>query len=83
MTGLTTPKIEGKLALRTSVTGQIVMDEIRVDEAQMLPGVSGLKGPFSCLNNARYGIAWGAMGAAESRRSESGWKSDPVVAKPC
>ncbi|MBY6094696.1 acyl-CoA dehydrogenase [Ferrimonas balearica] len=66
MTGLSTPKIDGKLALRTSVTGEIVMEDVWVDEAQMLPGVSGLKGPFSCLNNARYGIAWGAMGAAEA-----------------
>ncbi|MBY5921180.1 acyl-CoA dehydrogenase [Ferrimonas balearica] len=66
MPGLSAPKIEGKLALRTSITGEIVMDEVVVNEAQMLPGVAGLKGPFSCLNNARYGIAWGAMGAAEA-----------------
>ncbi|MBW3164183.1 acyl-CoA dehydrogenase [Ferrimonas balearica] len=66
MAGLSTPKIDGKLALRTSVTGEIVMEDVWLDEAQMLPGVSGLKGPFSCLNNARYGIAWGAMGAAEA-----------------
>ncbi|MBY5979011.1 acyl-CoA dehydrogenase [Ferrimonas balearica] len=66
MAGLSTPKIDGKLALRTSVTGEIVMEDLWLDEAQMLPGVSGLKGPFSCLNNARYGIAWGAMGAAEA-----------------
>ncbi|ADN75353.1 acyl-CoA dehydrogenase domain protein [Ferrimonas balearica DSM 9799] len=66
MAGLSTPKIDGKLALRTSVTGEIVLEDLWLDEAQMLPGVSGLKGPFSCLNNARYGIAWGAMGAAEA-----------------
>ncbi len=66
MKGLSAPKIEGKLALRTSVTGEIVMEEVFVSEDQLLPGVQGLKGPFGCLNNARYGIAWGAMGAAES-----------------
>ncbi len=65
MNGLSTPKIEGKFSLRASVTGQIVMDEVFVPEANLLPGVKGLRGPFSCLNNARYGIAWGAMGAAE------------------
>jgi glutaryl-CoA dehydrogenase len=65
MTGLTAPKIDGKLALRASITGEIVMDEVFVTEAQLLPNVSGLKGPFGCLNNARYGIAWGALGAAE------------------
>jgi len=64
--GLTTPKITGKLSLRSSVTGQIVMNEVFVPDAQLLPGVSGLKGPFSCLNNARYGISWGVMGAAET-----------------
>ena len=66
MKGLSAPKIEGKLALRASVTGQIVMEDVFVDESQMLPNVEGLKGPFSCLNNARYGIAWGALGAAET-----------------
>ena len=65
MTGLSTPKIEGKFSLRASVTGQIAMDEVFVPEENLLPGVKGLRGPFSCLNNARYGIAWGAMGAAE------------------
>ncbi|MGH6976214.1 MAG: acyl-CoA dehydrogenase family protein, partial [Stellaceae bacterium] len=65
MKGLSTPKIEGKFSLRTSATGEIVMDDVRVPEANRLPGVSGLKGPFSCLDNARYGIAWGALGAAE------------------
>ena len=66
MEGLSAPKIEGKLALRASITGQIVMEEVFVTEEQVLPDVEGLKGPFSCLNNARYGIAWGALGAAET-----------------
>src|SRR5579864_8649045 len=65
MNGLTTPKIEGKFSLRASVTGAIMMDEVMVPVENMLPNVSGLGGPFGCLNNARYGIAWGAMGAAE------------------
>ena len=65
MKGLSTPKIEGKFSLRASATGEIVMDDVRVPEANRLSGVSGLKGPFSCLDNARYGIAWGALGAAE------------------
>ena len=65
MAGLTTPKIEGKVSLRASVTGEIVMDGVVVPEADLLPNVAGLKGPFGCLNRARYGIAWGAMGAAE------------------
>jgi glutaryl-CoA dehydrogenase len=63
--GLSAPKIEGKFALRASPTGQILMDEVSVAEDQMLPGVSGLKGPFSCLNRARFGISLGVMGAAE------------------
>jgi len=63
--GLSAPKIEGKFALRASPTGQIVMDEVPVADDQMLPGVSGLKGPFSCLNRARFGISLGVMGAAE------------------
>jgi len=66
MSGLSAPKIEGKLSLRTSTTGQIVMQDVFVSEEQLLPNVSGLKGPFGCLNNARYGIAWGALGAAEA-----------------
>ena len=66
MTGLSAPKIEGKLALRASITGEIVMDEVFVPEEQRFPEIEGLKGPFGCLNNARYGIAWGALGAAES-----------------
>ena len=66
MEGLSAPKIEGKLALRASVTGQIVMEDVFVEESQILPNIEGLKGPFSCLNNARYGIAWGALGAAET-----------------
>jgi glutaryl-CoA dehydrogenase len=65
MKGLSTPKIEGKLSLRASVTGEIVMDGVEVPEAALLPNVSGLKGPFGCLNRARVGISWGAMGAAE------------------
>jgi glutaryl-CoA dehydrogenase len=65
MAGLAAPKIDGKLSLRASVTGQIVMDGVEVGEEHLLPGVSGLKGPFECLNRARYGISWGVMGAAE------------------
>ena len=65
MTGLSTPKIEGKCSLRASVTGQIVMDGMKVPAENMLPGVQGMKGPLGCLNNARFGIAWGALGAAE------------------
>jgi glutaryl-CoA dehydrogenase len=61
-----TPKIEGKLSLRASITGMIMMDEAEVPEENLLPNVSGLRGPFSCLNNARYGIAWGVIGAGES-----------------
>ncbi|WP_174504557.1 acyl-CoA dehydrogenase [Acidiphilium sp. C61] len=63
--GLETPKIEGKVSLRASVTGMIMLSDVFVPEDRMLPGVKGLRGPFSCLNNARYGIAWGALGAAE------------------
>jgi glutaryl-CoA dehydrogenase len=66
MPGLSAPKIEGKLALRASVTGEIVMDDVFVPEENLLPNVSGLKGPFGCLNNARFGIAWGTLGAAET-----------------
>ena len=65
MKGLSAPKIEGKLSLRASVTGEIVMEGVEVPEDALLPNVSGLKGPFGCLNSARYGIAWGTMGAAE------------------
>ncbi len=65
MKGFETPKIEGKFSLRASVTGMIMLDEVFVPEENLLPNVSGLKGPFGCLNNARYGIAWGALGAAE------------------
>ncbi len=65
MKGLASPKIEGKLSLRASITGEIVMDGVIVPQENLLAGVSGLKGPFGCLNRARYGIAWGAMGAAE------------------
>jgi len=63
--GLSAPRIEGKMSLRASTTGQIVMDDVLVAEEQLLPGATGLAGPFGCLNKARYGIAWGALGAAE------------------
>ena len=66
MKGLSAPKIEGKFSLRASITGEIVMEDVYVPEANILPNVKGLKGPFGCLNKARYGIAWGAMGAAEA-----------------
>jgi len=65
MKGLSAPKIGGKLSLRASITGEIVLDNVEVGEDALLPNVSGLKGPFGCLNRARYGISWGAMGAAE------------------
>lgn len=65
MAGLSAPKIEGKLSLRTSITGEIVMEDVEVSEDALLPGVSGLAGPFGCLNRARYGISWGVLGAAE------------------
>ena len=65
MKGLSTPKISGKLSLRTSITGEIVMDNVEVGEDALLPNVEGLKGPFGCLNRARYGISWGVLGAAE------------------
>ena len=65
MMGLSAPKIEGKMSLRASITGEIVMDDVFVPAENLLPGVNGLKGPFGCLNKARYGIAWGALGAAE------------------
>ncbi len=63
--GLSAPAIHGKVGLRTSITGEIVLDQVFVPEENLMPGVSGLKGPFTCLNSARYGIAWGALGAAE------------------
>ena len=65
MAGLSAPKIEGKLSLRASTTGEIVMENVEVPDGNLLPNVSGLKGPFGCLNRARYGISWGSMGAAE------------------
>jgi len=65
MKGLSAPQIKGKVGLRASLTGEIVMDRVAVDESALLPGVEGLRGPFTCLNSARYGIAWGALGAAE------------------
>jgi glutaryl-CoA dehydrogenase len=65
MKGLSAPKIAGKVGLRASITGEVVMDQVFVPQENLLPGVEGLKGPFTCLNSARYGIAWGALGAAE------------------
>ena len=65
MEGLSAPKIEGKFSLRASVTGEIVMDDVFVPDDNLLPNVTGLRGPFGCLNRARYGIAWGTLGAAE------------------
>jgi len=65
MKGLKTPKIEGKMSLRASITGEIILENVHVTENHILDGVSGLKGPFECLNRARYGISWGVMGAAE------------------
>jgi glutaryl-CoA dehydrogenase len=65
MKGLSAPKIHGKVGLRASITGEVVMDQVFVPQENLLPGVEGLKGPFTCLNSARYGIAWGALGAAE------------------
>jgi glutaryl-CoA dehydrogenase len=66
MKGLSAPKIKEKLSLRASITGEIVMDEVEVGADALLPNVQGLKGPFGCLNRARYGIGWGSMGAAEA-----------------
>ena len=66
MKGFTTPKIEHKLSLRASITGEIVLDGVELPEENLLPNVSGLKGPFGCLNRARFGIGWGTMGAAEA-----------------
>lgn len=64
MKGLQANKIHGKLSLKASITGDIVMDEVRVPKQNVFPTVKGLKGPFSCLNNARFGISWGTLGAA-------------------
>jgi glutaryl-CoA dehydrogenase len=66
MKGLSAPKIEGKLSLRASITGEIVMDDVEIPESAMFPEIEGLAGPFGCLNRARYGIAWGTMGSAET-----------------
>ncbi len=66
MKGFSTPKIDGKLSLRASITGEIVLEDVEIPEANLLPGASGLAGPFGCLNRARFGIGWGAMGAAEA-----------------
>ena len=65
MNGLTAPKIEGKFSLRSSITGMIFMDNVIVPKENLLPKIKGLKGPFTCLNSARYGISWGVLGAAE------------------
>src|SRR5690606_36749291 len=65
MAGLSAPKLEGKLSLRASTTGMIVMDDVKVGADALLPGAEGMSGPFGCLNRARYGISWGCMGAAE------------------
>ena len=73
MKGLTAPKIEGKFSLRASITGEIVMDEVFVPEENLLPNVQGLAGPFGCLNSARYGIAWGVLGAAEFCMHAARW----------
>jgi glutaryl-CoA dehydrogenase len=72
MTGLSAPKIGNKLSLRASVTGEIVMDGVEVGEEALLPNVEGLKGPFGCLNRARYGIAWGVMGRRSSAGTQHG-----------
>jgi glutaryl-CoA dehydrogenase len=79
MKGLSAPKIDGKFSLRASVTGEIVMDGVFVPEERCCPNVSGLKGPFGCLNRARYGIAWGAMGAAED---SAGMRRAAIHARP-
>jgi len=82
--GLSTPKIEGKFSLRASITGEVVMDNVFVPEANLLPGAEGLKGPFGCLNKARFGIAWGALGAAEfcwHAARQGGQAGDPEEAR--
>ena len=84
MKGLSTPKIEGKFSLRASTTGEIVMDEVFVPGENALPGVSGLKGPFGCLNNARYGIAWGRwarLSSAGTRRALTPWSARSSAAR--
>ncbi|GAA3264780.1 hypothetical protein GCM10020258_31680 [Sphingomonas yabuuchiae] len=76
MKGLSAPKIENKLSLRASITGMVMMDEVVVDEDALLPHVEGLKGPFGCLNRARYGISWGRWGRRNSvsmPRANMGW----------
>uniref|UniRef100_A0A7E4VZ30 Acyl-CoA_dh_M domain-containing protein n=1 Tax=Panagrellus redivivus TaxID=6233 RepID=A0A7E4VZ30_PANRE len=85
MKGLETPKINGKLSLRASITGQIAMDDVVVGEEQLLPKATGMGGPFGCLNNARLGIAWGALGAAEAcfhyARTYALERSDQMIRK--
>ena len=80
MQGFTTPEIKDKLSLRASITGEIALDEVFVPEENLLPGVTGLRGPFSCLNKARYGISWGSMGAAEfCWQAALGYASERIV----
>ena len=80
MDGFTTPEIANKLSLRASITGEIALDDVFVPEDNLLPGVKGLRGPFSCLNKARYGIAWGSMGAAEfCWQASLGYASERIV----
>ena len=83
MKGLSAPKVGGKLSLRASITGEIVMEGVEVGDDALLPNVEGLKGPFGCLNRARYGISWGVLGAAEfcmeAARQYSLWKRISMV----
>ena len=85
MEGQSAPKVGGKLSLRASITSEIVMDGVGVPESALLPNVSGLKGPFGCLNRARYGISWGAMGAGNTRSIASSsivrWPATQLVQK--
>jgi alkylation response protein AidB-like acyl-CoA dehydrogenase len=82
--GLSAPAIHGKVGLRASITGEIVMDEVFCPEENAFPDVRGLKGPFTCLNSARYGIAWGALGAAEDcyqPRASTCWTASSSAAR--
>ncbi len=82
MKGLSAPKIGNKLSLRASITGEIVMDNVEVGEDALLPHVQGLKGPFGCLNRARYGISWGALGqlnSAGTHRASTGWTASNSI----
>ncbi len=80
--GLSAPAIHGKVGLRASITGEVVMDEVFVPEENLIPNVHGLKGPFTCLNSARYGISWGALGAAEACCNTRSIASSSVVLWP-